>query len=63
MTLKQAPHSVEAPDGSTYVCITDGNGNLQSLVTSAGSGTKKTGFQAPDGSEYITVTDGNGNLT
>lgn len=35
MTLKQAPNSLIAPDGSEYVCLTDGNGNL---VTISGGG-------------------------
>lgn len=35
MTLKQAPNSFTAPDGSHYVTQTDGAGNLITLPTSA----------------------------
>jgi len=36
MVLKQNLNSVQAPDGSSYVTLTDGAGNLASTVTSGG---------------------------
>lgn len=62
MTTKQLT-GTRSEDGSQYVCVTDGAGNLLTMTTTAGSGTKGVGIQVPDGSKYITVTDGNGNLT
>lgn len=56
MTAKQLSGST-APDGSNYVCQTNGNGTLTL------GGTKQLkGNTAPDRSGYITLTDGNGNL-
>ena len=54
----------ESPDGSTYTCVTDGNGNLLTTTPTVAKGSSRQilGKLAPDGSRYITLTDGNGNL-
>lgn len=64
MALKQAPNSVQAPDGSYYGALTDGAGNLVvTTTTSLGTAKQATNcLQAPDGSWYLTLTDGAGNL-
>lgn len=64
MTVKQLPNSHMSPDGSTYVTLTDGAGNLAPTASIAQNIVKQFGqaSQAPDGSFYITLTDGSGNL-
>lgn len=61
MIVKQLS-GIYAPDGSNYICLTDGANNLVSMSTGTGSGTRLKGNYAPDGSRYVTLTDGNGNL-
>jgi hypothetical protein len=51
-----------SPDGSVYVCNTDGNGNLNRGETMSAGGTKGYGLFAPDGSWYVTISDGQGTL-
>jgi hypothetical protein len=53
VTAKQLPLSLQAPDGSYYVCLTDGNGNLApestlptGAATSANQTTEITALQA-----------------
>ena len=53
MTAKQLPLSLQAPDGSYYACLTDGNGNLvvesalpTGAATSANQTTEITALQA-----------------
>src|ERR1700730_11048288 len=36
MTAKQLPNSLQAPDGSYYACLTDGNGNLIDIEVDLG---------------------------
>lgn len=62
MATKQMP-GTNAPDAGQYICFTDGVGNLLTVNTSSGSGTKITGNYASDGSRYVVVTNGTGTLT
>jgi len=62
MTVKQLPGRY-TPDGSYYICSTDGEGNLVLISTSTDGPKQLGGIYSPDGSFYGTLTDGNGNLT
>lgn len=55
MATKQLTGSI-APDGSSYICLTDGNGTIKA------GGTKLFGNTAKDRADYCTLTNGNGTL-
>lgn len=55
MTTKQLTGAT-SPDGSAYICLTDGNGTI------IAGGTKLFGNTAKDTADYCTLTDGNGTL-
>jgi hypothetical protein len=63
MTAKQLSGTY-SPDGSKYVALADGNGNLVVTSTSSTGNPKQIAgaSQAPDGSIYLTLTNGSGTL-
>ncbi len=57
MVAKQKP-GLYSPDGSMYICLTDGAGLLKPSLAAK----QKAGLYAPDGALYICLTDGVNNL-